>query len=175
MENMRPLNIFHIDDNDDDALLLSRVLRRSQHPTTLKWFPSAREAIDFLEEARATDMPDLIFCDLRMRGISGHDFIRWLRQSKWQTVTVIVLSWSDLIEDIRAAYELGANSFLTKPLVAAEILKVLQDAGECRAVVSRSAEPSLDGWRRRPDGGRHTWSDDEKFWNWFERVTDNAA
>ncbi len=125
---MRPLNIFHIDDNGDDALLFLRVLRRSPHSTTLKWFPSAGEAVAFLDEAPAANFPDLIFCDLRMPGMTGHDFIRWLRQSNWRAVPVIVLSASDMAEDIRMAYALGANSFLIKPLVPAEILKLLQDA-----------------------------------------------
>jgi len=164
MENMRALNIFHIDDHDDDALLLSRFLRRSQRPTNLKWFPSAREAVGFIEEAPTADLPDLIFCDLRMPGMTGHDFISWLRQSKWRDVPVIVLSSSDLIDDIRAAYELGANSFLQKPLIGAEILKLLQ-----------CAEPSLDLCPRRPEGGCSSWSDDDQFWNWVEKVIGDAV
>jgi len=84
----------------------------------------------FLEIASDAEIPDLIFCDLRMPGMTGHDFIRWLRQSKWQTVPVVVLSSSELTEDIRAAYALGANSFLLKPLSADEILKLIYDAVE---------------------------------------------
>lgn len=118
MENMRPLNIFHIDDSDDDALLFSRALRQSQQPATLKWFPWAREAVEYLEAASVTDFPDLIFCDLKMPGMTGHDFIRWLRQSHWQAVPVIALSGSDMVQDIRTAYEIGVNSFLNKPLSA---------------------------------------------------------
>jgi len=48
-------------------------------------------------------------------------------------------------------------------------------AGEIWIVLSGSAEPPVDVWLRQPDGKRHTWSDDDDFWNWFERVTDNAA
>jgi hypothetical protein len=47
--------------------------------------------------------------------------------------------------------------------------------GEIWAVLSGSAEPPVDVWLRQPDGARHTWSDDDDFWIWFERVTDNAA
>jgi len=126
MENTaRPLKIFHIDDSDDDALIVSRVLRQCPHPTALKWFPGAREAIEFIERAQREELPDLILCDLKMPAVSGHDFIRWLRQSHRNTVPVVVLSSSDLIEDIREAYALGANSFLIKPLAATEILQMM--------------------------------------------------
>ena len=48
-------------------------------------------------------------------------------------------------------------------------------AGEIWTVINGAAEPPLDVWLRRPDGERHTWSDDADFWNWFEKVTGNAA
>ena len=128
MENSRPLRIFHIDDSEDDALVLARVLRQCPHPIALKWFESASEAVEFLEKATENESPDLILCDLRMPAMTGHEFIRWLRQSRHKSVTVIVLSSSDLMEDIREAYALGANSFLIKPLASSEILTMMNAA-----------------------------------------------
>jgi hypothetical protein len=43
-------------------------------------------------------------------------------------------------------------------------------AGEIWIVLSGSAEPPVDVWLGRPDGERHTWTDDDDFWNWFEKV-----
>jgi CheY-like chemotaxis protein len=120
----------HIDDNDDDALLLSRAVRHAPHPTVLKWFPSALEAVGYLERAEEHDAPDLIFCDLRMPGMSGHEFVRWLRASAFRKVPVVVLSSSDLMGDIKAAYQLGANSFLTKPMDVPEIWSMVHNAVE---------------------------------------------
>ena len=51
----------------------------------------------------------------------------------------------------------------------------IQHAGEIWTVLSGSAEPPVDVWLRQPDGERHTWSDDDDFWIWFERVDENAA
>ena len=130
MENTRPLRILHIDDSDDDALVLSRVLRNCTHPTSLKWCSGAPEAIEFLEKAGPDEVPDVILCDIKMPIMNGHEFIRWLRQSRCKTVTVVVLSSSDLMEDIREAYALGANSFLIKPLAASEILTMMNAAVE---------------------------------------------
>lgn len=51
----------------------------------------------------------------------------------------------------------------------------VQRAGEIWTVINGAAEPPLDLWLRQPDGERHTWSDDDDFWNWFERVPDTGA
>lgn len=123
---MKQFQIIHIDDNVDDALLLSLVLGKCEKPISHEWFSSATTAIGFLGNASDAQMPDLIFCDLRMPDMSGHDFIRWLRQSKWQHIPVVVLSGSEFEDDIRAAYALGANSFLFKPLAVDEILKLME-------------------------------------------------
>jgi len=48
-------------------------------------------------------------------------------------------------------------------------------AGEIWSVINGSAVPPLDLWLRQPDGHRHTWTDDDSFWTWFERVDENAA
>lgn len=120
----------HIDDSDDDALLLSRALRHSAHPTVFRWFPSVREAIHYLDNPPADDLPDLIFCDLRMPGMTGHDFIRWVRASRTPTLPIVVLSSSESIEDIRLAYQLGANSFLIKPVAVLEIREMIHNAVE---------------------------------------------
>jgi CheY-like chemotaxis protein len=138
----------HIDDSDDDALLLSRALRHGEHPMVFKWFPSAGEAVGYLEHAGTNDRPDLIFCDLRMPGMDGHGFVRWLRSSRFHTVPVVVLSSSDLLEDIRAAYQLGANSYLTKPLAVTEILEMVHNAVE---VWSRCTLTARGHTEQRPE------------------------
>lgn len=50
----------------------------------------------------------------------------------------------------------------------------IHQAGEIWTVLSGSAAPPLDVWLRQPDGKRHTWSDDNDFWTWFERVADDV-
>ncbi len=42
--------------------------------------------------------------------------------------------------------------------------------GEVWCVLSGSVEPPVDIWLRRPDGDRQTWTDDDDFWKWFEKV-----
>jgi len=83
------------------------------------------------------------------------------------------------ITEYRCGIRAGEQVRLRKELVVRDpngkIVPPGYQAGEVWTVLSGSAEPPVDVWLRRPDGDRHTWTDDDDFWNWFERVTDNPA
>lgn len=62
--------------------------------------------------------PDLILLDLMMPGINGYDVIRRLRsQEETKQVPIIVISALNSNEDVVKGYSLGANDFLTKPII----------------------------------------------------------
>src|SRR5215472_4175102 len=61
--------------------------------------------------------PDLMLLDLNMPGISGFDVLIWVRkQPGLSLLRVIVLTTSDDVRDVNLAYQLGANSFIIKPV-----------------------------------------------------------
>jgi len=93
-------------------------------------------------------------------------------KSKWKLVTEYPIT------DYQCGIHAGEKVRLRQELVVRDHRGQptgVHRAGEIWTVLSGSAEPPVDVWLRQPDGGRHTWSDDDDFWNWFERVTDNAA
>ena len=114
----RGYRVFHIEDNDDDALLIRRAVERSHHSCTFTQFPNARAAIAALNTIMApeTEAPHLILSDFNMPEMNGLEFVRWLRQSRFSAIPVIILSSSTRPGDVLAAYRSGANSFTTKPL-----------------------------------------------------------
>lgn len=62
--------------------------------------------------------PDLILLDLMMPGINGYDVIRQLRsQEETKQLPIIVISALNSNEDVMKGYSLGANDFLTKPII----------------------------------------------------------
>src|SRR5207244_2563876 len=62
-------------------------------------------------------LPALLLLDLKMPRRSGFEVLKWLRQQPgFSSLRVIVLTGSDAVQDVNLAYQLGANSFLVKPI-----------------------------------------------------------
>jgi CheY-like chemotaxis protein len=68
-----------------------------------------------LDRMAAGAIPDLVLLDLSLPGVSGFDILRWLRaHERTRLVPVIVVTSSQEESDVRRAYDLGANSFVSK-------------------------------------------------------------
>ena len=66
----------------------------------------------------ADNKPDLILLDLMMPGINGYDVIKQLRaKEETKQLPIIVISALNSNEDVVKGYDLGANDFLTKPII----------------------------------------------------------
>ena len=76
-------------------------------------------AIAFLQEHKP---PKIVLLDLKLPGIDGFEVLKWIRsQSEFAKLPVVVLTSSTEIKDANRAYQLGANSFLIKPLEVANV------------------------------------------------------
>ena len=105
--------ILVVDDNRDDISLLLRSFKQVgiENPVKACW--GADEAIEFLH---TQELPALVLLDLKMPLKDGFYVLNRIRSNPdWKDLIVIVLTTSSDVADIRLAYELGANSFLTKP------------------------------------------------------------
>lgn len=70
-------------------------------------------------------LPAVVLLDIKMPGVSGLDVLRWIRsQPGLKTIRVVMLTSSDDIKDVNQAYQLGANSFLTKPADLDEFFEI---------------------------------------------------
>lgn len=121
---MREAQVFLlVEDNENDALLLSRAFSRSHLVNPLHVLKTGEEAIEYLQGTgrfsnRAEfPLPAVLLLDLHLPGISGFEVLRWIRsQRALAALRVIVLTSSSSIQDVNQAYRLGANSFLVKPM-----------------------------------------------------------
>ncbi len=122
-----------VEDREDDSFLLERMLRSVgvANPILKLW--SGDEAITYLEEAfgqdRSQRFPSVIFLDLKMPAKDdGFKVLQWIRDHPVSEKSLILVV-SDLhaADDIRHAYELGADSFLRKPLDEAELRECLRN------------------------------------------------
>ena len=115
--------ILLVDDSADDLFLIRKAFEKAQVPNPLYCVTSGQEALDYLAGVgkfanRAEyPLPDLMLLDLKMPEIDGFDVLRWVkRQPEMAKLRVVVLTSSDQIRDVNEAYQLGANSFLVKPM-----------------------------------------------------------
>lgn len=111
-----------VEDNADDAALLRRAFTRAKLLNAIHFVHTAEQAIEYLtgvgnyRNRAEFPIPSLILLDLKLPGMSGHDFLKWLRDHpQFRNLRTVVLSGSDDMRDVNLAYKFGANSFLIKP------------------------------------------------------------
>ena len=111
------------EDNEDHVILTKRAFKMAGLLNPLYNVENGEEAIAYLKgEGKFANrseypLPTLLLLDLKMPGKNGFDVLQWLRgQPTLSALRVVVLTTSDEIHDVNRAYQLGANSFLTKPV-----------------------------------------------------------
>ena len=117
------ITVLHIDDDPNDTELLRAAASRADIHCVLHNVEDGDEAIAYLSglgqfaDRSIYSIPTLILLDLKMPRATGFEVLKWIRSHpELGKMPVIVLSGSELQEDIRLAYEIGANSYLIKPL-----------------------------------------------------------
>jgi CheY-like chemotaxis protein len=120
--------ILVVEDSPDDALLMECVMRDAGIRSEVRVVGSADEAIAYLTGAgpysdrKLFPVPQLAFIDLKLPGKSGHDLLEWMKtQEMLKGLVKVVLTGSDDPRDLKKAYDLGANSYLKKPLTGEQL------------------------------------------------------
>ncbi len=121
--------ILLVEDNDDDVFLMRHALNGAGVTNPVFEVDTGQEAVDYLSGAgRYADrtqypMPVVVFLDLKLPLMSGHEVLAWIRsQRQLESLLVVVLTSSNEPTDVRRSYSLGANSFLVKPLNARQVV-----------------------------------------------------
>jgi two-component system, response regulator len=113
-----------VEDNDEDFEALSRVLRETTSYEGVVRYQTGEEA---LEGLLSGERPAIVILDLNLPGLQGVEVLRRVKADpKRRMVPIVVLSGSDRQEDIDAAYEAGANAYLSKPLDFGELRRVVR-------------------------------------------------
>jgi CheY-like chemotaxis protein len=111
------------EDNEDHVLLIKRAFGKANLLNPLQVVNDGREAILYLRgegiyaDRSQYPYPALLLLDLKMPNCDGFDVLQWIRDQKnLPPMRIVVLTTSDRVFDMQRAYELGAHSFLTKPV-----------------------------------------------------------
>ena len=120
--------ILLVEDNDDDVFLMKHALAAAGVSNPVFVVDSGQLAVDYLSGAGEYSdrsrfpMPAVVFLDLKLPLMSGHEVLAWIRaQRQLESLVVIVLTSSNEPSDVRRSYSLGANSYLMKPLTARQL------------------------------------------------------
>jgi two-component system, response regulator len=127
-------SILLIEDNDNDAELTMIALKKIDLHNQVIHLKDGAEAVDFFEQEKYRDQLELtrikcVFLDLKLPKLSGFQVLEKLRgNSILNSLPIIVLSSSGVESDIQRAYDLGANSYIIKPINFTEHSKAIRDA-----------------------------------------------
>jgi CheY-like chemotaxis protein len=121
------------DDDSNDVLLLERAFNKAGLGEWLRVVRDGDQAIDYLSgngtyaDRDQFPLPFLLLLDLKMPGTDGFEVLQWIRnQADLKRLLVVVLTSSNLQADVDRAYELGANSYLVKPVSFEEMVHLIQ-------------------------------------------------
>jgi len=122
-----------VEDSETDAILIRRAFVKGNIVNPLQVVTNGDQASAYLKgegafsNRREYPLPDLVLLDLKLPGIDGFQVLRWIRQQpELKALRVVVLTSSDRIQDVNLAYQLGANSFLVKPVDFERFVEISQ-------------------------------------------------
>ncbi len=125
--------ILMADDDADDRLLVTDAFTDSDFPGELRFVEDGEELLDYLfhrgkyESPTTAPRPRLILLDLNMPKKDGREVLREIKTDPdLRRIPVVVLTTSQADTDIGGVYELGANSFITKPVKFDALVKVMK-------------------------------------------------
>ncbi|HTN75784.1 MAG TPA: response regulator [Pirellulaceae bacterium] len=133
----RPITILMADDDADDRMMTLEAFKESRLANDLRFVVDGAELMDYLHRrdkfASADDSPrpGLILLDLNMPKKDGREALREMKSDpKLKNIRVVVMTTSKAEEDILRTYDLGASSYVTKPVTFAALVDVIQTLGK---------------------------------------------
>lgn len=141
----RSRNILLVEDNPYDVELTLRAFASSKILNELKVVRDGKEALDYLFGAGAyagRDLgiePEVVLLDLKLPKVDGLEVLRRLRaDERTRRLPVVVLTSSDEEQDIVSSYDLGANSYVRKPVDFAQFLDAASHLGLYWLVINQA-------------------------------------
>ena len=133
---MTPNVLLHVEDDPNDVLLLQRAFRKANAALAIQAVTDGDKAVAYLSgteeyaDREKYPLPAVILLDLKMPRKSGLEVLAWIRgEPKLRRLIVVIFTSSKHDEDVNKAYEIGANSYLVKPVgfdMLVDLAKMIQ-------------------------------------------------
>jgi CheY-like chemotaxis protein len=128
----RPITIVVADDDEEDRMLTSLALKRSRLINEVYFCNDGVDLLDYLNRSGRWSQPGdaprpgVILLDLNMPRMDGREALSKIKADpELRTIPTVVLTSSKAEEDIVSSYDLGVNSFITKPVTFTQLVDVL--------------------------------------------------
>src|SRR5437870_120315 len=126
-------NILVAEDDSDQILLLQREFKRKRFPAVVRYLRDGSKTIAYLKgegqyaNRKLFPLPDLILLDIKMPKQNGFEVLQAVKADPLLAkIPIVVLTISQELADVNQAYQLGARTFLVKPLDLAELRQLCQ-------------------------------------------------
>jgi CheY-like chemotaxis protein len=145
MNDQIAVQVLVVEDDPNDAELITRVLKRHNLANNLIVLKDGAEAVEFLfgrgagVRHDARDDPKVILLDLKLPKLNGIEVLRKIKaDDRTKKIPVVILTSSKEDRDLKDAYALGVNSYVTKPINFDQFAKAVSDLGMYWLLLNRS-------------------------------------
>jgi len=135
-QSSRPIVILMADDDADDRMLTRDALEESHLANEIRFVADGEELMDYLlhrksfAEAADAPRPGVILLDLNMPRKDGREALAEIKaEPSLRRIPVVILTTSKAEEDVYRSYDLGANSYITKPVTFDALVEVMRGLG----------------------------------------------
>ncbi len=133
---VRSITILLADDDPDDRLLARQALEKSRLANDLRCVEDGEELLDYLHrrgkyaDPKESPRPGLILLDLNMPRKDGREALREIKNDpRLRDIPIVVLTTSKAEEDVARTYNLGVNSYITKPVQFSALVEIMKAIG----------------------------------------------
>ncbi len=133
----KPITILIADDDSDDRDMIKDAMKENRLANDLKFVGDGEELMDYLlrkgkyNSPQSSPRPGLILLDLNMPKKDGREALKEIKSNpELKSIPVVVLTTSKAQEDIYRTYDLGVNSFITKPVKFEALVSIVHDLGK---------------------------------------------
>ena len=131
-----PILVLVADDDPEDRMLIEDAFEESRLPNVLEFVEDGEELLDYLyrrngySDPSASPRPGLILLDLNMPRKDGREALKEIKSDPdLRQIPIVVMTTSKAEEDVLRTYELGVNSYVTKPVTFEGLVEVVKALG----------------------------------------------
>ena len=135
--NVNQVDVLIVEDNPDDAELTVRELKKHTKPAKFFHVKDGEEALNFIfgtgkyaTKRSVSNLPGIVLLDIKMPRVNGIEVLEKIKSDqRTQLMPVVMLTSSNESPDIKRCYDLGANSYIVKPVNFEDFASAIKNVG----------------------------------------------